>query len=178
MPNECDNQISFEGDKSEIDEFIKLVFDEESHNTHRFINCKGMLQKIVTFPNKKVSELLLREIFKGNYIGYDAELDKSSIFFKTKWGANDTPILYLSYLFPNIKFTYVYDEPNEGFEGESIFKNGKVISDTVIDFASSTPTLMIHKMNHKTVEDIKNEYQSLFDSYPSAKIEFCEERLY
>jgi hypothetical protein len=178
MSNECCNYLCLYGNQSEIDEFMELIYDKKTLKTQRYIDCRRMLPKTKNLLNKKIISVLNKEVDEDNYIGYDTVYEDEVLIFKTRWGPNVTPILYVSYLFPNVTFDLLYDEPNEDFEGECVFENGRVVEDyEVSEVSSKKPKLKIYTTQSRTIEDFK-EIKTEFSTFSKNRITFHGDRWY
>jgi len=121
---------------------------------------------------------LLESVADSTDIGYEIEVEDEGVNFKTHWGPNVTPLLYLSKKYPKVYFELQYEEPNGDFEGWYEFQNGRMISDFAIEDVSFRPLMTIYKSEHQTIDDFKNGYPHIFADSPKMKVRFGDERMY
>ncbi len=167
MANLCTNYLTLIGNKSQRDEFIEMITDKDSVYSDKYLSYRSLIPKIKEFSDKEVSNYLIENNSEKKYIGYySSVIQKNSISFCTNWSPNKTELLYISNFFPKVKFTLKYEESGMGFEGVYIFKNGKVLSDIVLDEIYISPTVKVFETQHKTLESLVKDITSKYEYSP------------
>jgi hypothetical protein len=130
MPNYCFNTLIVEGKEVDIRKFV-----DENKGEHSLSLIKSL--PIPTDPSPK--NLL---VWLGENWGTTRDIDSKysstqwispteyTVQFESAWSSPDAWVKYVSVLYPTLKFSLYYDEPNCRFRGSLVVDKGNVIQET------------------------------------------------
>jgi hypothetical protein len=130
MPNYCFNTLIVEGKEVDIRKFV-----DENKGEHSLSLIKSLPIPTDPSPENSVD-------WRSQHWGTTRDIDSKysstqwvssteyTVQFESAWSPPDTWVKYVSVLYPTLKFSLYYDEPNCRFRGNLVVDKGNVIQET------------------------------------------------
>lgn len=179
--SDCYNILCLSGDRSEISEFLSLIFYRDKsgnslNNVHDYIDCGGLLSKAKRSKNTEVIEVIREELLEEGVIGCGAYYEDECLYYTTRNGPTTKSLLYISNLFPNVNFELLWDSPDEEVEGTYEFQDGHLLTDFSVEKEEKGWTLNVLKTKFRNIINFKRNYK--LSRLRNVKVEGCLKFVY